>query len=214
MPDMLKISLCTTKRTINSVRNARASVAENCRRSVSAWRRRLLLVIDYFSKCVELARLEDNTSSPEVIMHLKSIMARHGIPQELVSDNGPQFISNRFTTFAKQWEFFHNTSSPKFPSRNGQVERAVQTVKSILRKAQESKKDVYLALLEYRNTPIDANIASPAELLFQRKLRTRLPCKQSLLKPPLQGDTHEKLHVRQERVKRYHDAHAKQFKAT
>ena len=95
-----------------------------------------LLVIDYFSKYVVLARLEDNTSSPEVIMHLKSLMARHGIPQELVSDNGPQFISNRFTTFAKQWEFFHNTSSAKFPSSNGQVERAVKTVKSILRKAQ------------------------------------------------------------------------------
>ena len=61
-----------------------------------------LSVISYFSKYVELTRLEDNTSSPEVIMHLKSIMARHGIPQELVADNGPQFISNRFTTFAKQ----------------------------------------------------------------------------------------------------------------
>ena len=107
---------------------------------------------------------------------------------------------------------FHNTSSPKFSSSNGQVERAVQTVKSILRKAQESKKDVYLALLEYRNTPIDANIASPAELLFQRKLRTRLPCKQSLLKPSLQSDTHEKLQIRQKRVKRYHDAHVKQLK--
>ena len=95
-----------------------------------------LLVIDYFSKYVVLARLEDNTSSPEVIMHLKSLMARHGIPQELVSDNGPQFISNRFTTFAKQWEFFHNKSSAKFPSSNGQVERAVKTVKIILRKAQ------------------------------------------------------------------------------
>ena len=73
--------------------------------------------------------------------------------------------------------------------------------KSILRKAQESKKNVYLALPEYRNTPIDANIASPAELLFQRKLRTRL-----------QSDMHEKLQVRQERVKRCNDAHAKQLK--
>ena len=102
-----------------------------------------LLVIDYFSKYVELARLEDSTSSHEVIVHLKSIMARHGIPEELVSDNGPQFTSNRFAAFAKQWEFSHNTSSPKFPSSNGQAERAIQTVKNVLRKAQESKKDAY-----------------------------------------------------------------------
>ena len=168
-----------------------------------------LLVIDYFSKYVELARLEDSTSSQEVIIHLKSIMARHGIPEQLVSDNGPQFSSNRFATFAKQWEFCNNTSSPMFPSSNGQAERAIQTVKNVLRKAQESKKDVYLALLEYRNTPVDTNIPSPAELLFQRKLRTRLPCKQSMLKPSLQTDIHQKLQCRQAKVKRYHDTFAK-----
>ena len=172
-----------------------------------------LLVIDYYSKYVELAHLSQDATSPEVIKHLKSIMARHGIPQELISDNGPQFISKKFENFSKTWEFDHDTSSPKFASSNGQVERAVQTVKSVLRKAVDSKRDPYLALLEYRNTPIDNDIGSPAELLFQRKLRTKLPCKKSLLKPRLQSkDTRNKLIVRQQKQKFYHDKNAKPLK--
>ena len=66
-----------------------------------------LLVTGYFSTYVEPGRRKDSTSSPEVIMHLRSIMARHGIPQEIVFDNGPQLLSNRFRIFAKQWKFFH-----------------------------------------------------------------------------------------------------------
>ena len=85
---------------------------------------------DYYSKYVELAHLSYDATRPGVIKHLKSIMARHGIPQELISDNGPQFISKTFENFSKTWEFDHDTSSPKFASSNGQVERAVQTVKS------------------------------------------------------------------------------------
>ena len=83
-----------------------------------------------------------------------------------------------------------------------------KTFKDVLRKVQESKKDGYLALLEYRNTPVDTNTPSSAEPLFYRKLRTRLPCKQSMLKPSLKTEVHE-LQCRQARVKRYHDTFAK-----
>ena len=83
----------------------------------------------------------------------------------------------------------------------------------MLKKAVDSKRDPYLALLEYRNTPIDNEIGSPAELLFQRKLRTKLPCKKSLLKPKLQSkDTRDKLMVRQQKQKFYHDKSAKPLK--
>ena len=83
-----------------------------------------------------------------------------------------------------------------------------KTFKDVLRKVQESKKDGYLALLEYRNTPVDTNTPSSAEPLFYRKLRTRLPCKQSMLKPSLKTGVHE-VQCRQARVKRYHDTFAK-----
>ena len=70
-----------------------------------------LLVIDYFSRYVELSKLSATTSQ-DVINQMKSIFARHGIPNEVVSDNGPQFSSKVFHSFAGEYGFVHTTSSP------------------------------------------------------------------------------------------------------
>lgn len=78
-----------------------------------------------------------------------------------MSDNGPQFSGQAFATFAALYGFKHITSSPKFPQSNGEAERAVQTVKNLLKKAV----DPYMALLAYRATPLQ-NGYSPAQLLM------------------------------------------------
>ena len=136
-----------------------------------------LLLIDYYSRYIELAKLA-NESSSEVINHTKSIFARHGIPQEVISDNGPQYSSLQYKNFATEYGFLHTTSSPRFPQSNGEAERAVQTVKSLLKKAE----DPYMAILIYRSTPLSSGF-SPAELLMSRRLRTNLPIVQSQLQP-------------------------------
>ena len=53
-----------------------------------------LLVVDYFSRIIELAYLQSSTSSETVTAHGKSIFARHGIPEVVQSDNGPQSASH------------------------------------------------------------------------------------------------------------------------
>ena len=116
-----------------------------------------LLVVDYYSRYVEVITLRKSTSSQAVIEALKTIFARHGIPDELRSDNGPQYHSDEFALFAKDWGFKHTTSSPRFPQSNGEAERAVRTVKEILKK----EKDPAKALLAYRSTPL-ASGYSPA----------------------------------------------------
>ena len=58
-----------------------------------------LLIIDYYSRFIEVSRLS-NESANEVIHHTKSIFARHGIPVELISDNGPEFTSEDFRQFS------------------------------------------------------------------------------------------------------------------
>uniref|UniRef100_A0A1A8V0X7 Gypsy retrotransposon integrase-like protein 1 n=1 Tax=Nothobranchius furzeri TaxID=105023 RepID=A0A1A8V0X7_NOTFU len=100
-----------------------------------------LVVVDYFSRYIEIAKLSSTTSAA-VIDHLKSIFARHGIPTELRSDNGRQFSSEHFQKFASEWGFAHTTSSPRFPQSNGEAERAVRTVKSLLQ-----KEDTHISLL-------------------------------------------------------------------
>uniref|UniRef100_H2M3Q2 Integrase catalytic domain-containing protein n=1 Tax=Oryzias latipes TaxID=8090 RepID=H2M3Q2_ORYLA len=156
-----------------------------------------LLVVDYFSRFVEIAQLS-YTRSMDVVVHLKSIFARHGIPQVLVTDNGPQFSGSHFQAFAACYGFEHVTSSPRFPQSNGEAERAVQTVKRLLKKSS----DPYRALLAYRATPLQ-NGYSPAELLMGRRLRTTVPALPSLLDPAL-PDYHTL--GAKEREKRWRDA--------
>ena len=93
-----------------------------------------LIVVDYFSRFIEVAALKKTTQSHEVIRALKGIFARHGIPEQVRSDNGPQYASAEFTHFATEWGFKHVTSSPRFPQSNGEVECAVKTSKSLLKK--------------------------------------------------------------------------------
>jgi len=126
-------------------------------------KRTFLLVVDHGSRYVEIAKLETSTTSAEVIERLRSIFARHGIPEILVSDNGPQFSSAEFAKFGNSCGFTHVTSSPSFPQSNGEAEGAVETVKKLLDKAS----DPYMALLCYRTTPLH-NGFSPAQLLMGR----------------------------------------------
>ena len=131
--------------------------------------KKFLVVVDYFSRFIEMAELH-GTTSKTVIGKLKGIVVRHGLCVELVSDNGPPFNSAEFAQFAKEYGFTHTFSSPHFPQSNGEAERAVQTAKKIL-----STDDPYIALLAYRTTPHCSTGYSPAQLSMGRKFRTTLP---------------------------------------
>ena len=109
-----------------------------------------VVLSDYFSNYVEVERLP-TTDSAAVVRALKRQWARHGIPDLLFSDNGPQFSSSTFRTFAAAWGFLHVTSSPGYPQSNGKAENAVRTVKRLWRKAEEAGEDKWLALLDWLN---------------------------------------------------------------
>ncbi|KAJ8375234.1 hypothetical protein SKAU_G00058140 [Synaphobranchus kaupii] len=142
-----------------------------------------LLVVDYYSRYVEIANLT-HTKSTDITAHLKSMFARHGVPETLMTDNGPQFSGGNMLAFAAAYGFKHVTCSPHHPQSNGEAERAVQTVKNLLKKAA----DPYLALLAYRATPLH-NGFSPAQLLMGRQLRSTVPTLPSLLDPALPDGT-------------------------
>ncbi|KAM7281966.1 uncharacterized protein ISCGN_002124 [Ixodes scapularis] len=163
-----------------------------------------LVVVDYYSRYPEIARLESLTAAC-VIMHCKSIFARHGIPEVVVSDNGPQFsgtTGSAFTKFSQTYGFKHITSSPRYAQSNGMAEAAVKIIKRSLSKTE----DPYETLMIYRSTPLP-NGYSPIELLMGRRIRTTVPIATQLLEPKL-PDQKELRHYEQEnrnRQKQYFD---------
>uniref|UniRef100_A0A5S6Q175 RNA-directed DNA polymerase n=1 Tax=Trichuris muris TaxID=70415 RepID=A0A5S6Q175_TRIMR len=157
-----------------------------------------LVVVDYYSRYIELALLKDKTSET-CINILKSIFARFGIPEIVRCDNGPCYSAYEFRQFAKQYEFQILTSSPLYPQSNGEAERAVAIMENILKKCD----DIYLGLLAYRTAPMATGF-SPAELMFGRSLRTNVPTdRKNLL--PRQMD-HATFREREELAKRRQSA--------
>ena len=160
-----------------------------------------LALVDYYSRYVELAKLNSMTSAT-VIRSMKSVFARHGVPETVMSDNGPQYASEEFQKFAIDYDFAHVTSSPHYPQSNGAIERAVQTVKKLL----GTLEDPHKALLAYRSTPLE-NGYSPSELLFSRRIRSTVPILPEKLEPylPDRNELRAKEESMKNRQKRNYD---------
>ena len=135
-----------------------------------------MVIVDYYSKMPFLRRIPSSQcNAAKTISVLKELFSEHGIPETIRFDNGPQFASNQFTEFAKEWNFDQTTSSPRNPRSNGQAEAAVKITKGLLTHAKYSGQEPHLTLLAYRSTPIDAHLHSTAEMLYQRAIRTTVP---------------------------------------
>jgi len=104
-------------------------------------------VSDYFSSFIEVSRLHAITTNA-VVCELKTIIARFGIPEILVTDNGPQFASKEIEAFAMSWSFNHTTTSPRYPQSNGKAANAVKTVKRLFEKCKKSGVSEFQALLD------------------------------------------------------------------
>ena len=133
-------------------------------------KRRFIVVIDYYSRWLHIEELT-TTTSVALIRCFKRLFANHGIPEVLVSDNGPQFSSTEFAEFSKLYGFTQVFTNPYRAQENGMAERAVQEAKKILAQA-----DPQLALLNFRATPHSATGISPARALMGRELSTHSPC--------------------------------------
>ena len=148
--------------------------------------RTLLVVCDYYSNFFEVARLNTVTTR-SVVREFLPMFARFGLPEVLVTDNGPQFASAEFAVFVRKKGITHLTSSPHYAQSNGKSENAVKTLKLIFAKAKQSGESEYMALLDWMNTPSEGMGTSPAQRLMGRRCKTLLPTAGTLLKPRRQS---------------------------
>ena len=168
-----------------------------------------LVTVDYYSNFWEIDRLYD-TLSKTVIQKMKAHFSRYGIPEQLVTDNGPQFVSSSFRHFTIKYDIQHTTSSPHHPRSNGKAESAVKAAKRILKKTLKTGEDPYLTILNLRNTPQQGIDLSPAQRLMGRRTKTLLPTNANLLRPEhATPEIAEKLKFQQTKQQFYYNKTAK-----
>ena len=107
-----------------------------------------------------------STNTTRTIEELRKHFTAHGLPEQLVSDNGPQFIATEFRAFMRSNGIKHIRSASYHPAPNGLDERFV---------------------LSYRTTPHTTTRETPAILLMGRNIRTRL----DILKPNIRKRVEE-----------------------
>ena len=158
----------------------------------------ILILIDAHSKWIEAICTHGSTSTV-VIDELRTLFGQFGLPETIVTDNGPCFVSAEFETFLVRNGIKHLTSAPYHPSSNGLAERAVQLVKRGLKKTTSGSMKSRLAqiLFHYRLSPQTTTGVAPSELLLGRRPRSRL----DLLKP----HTAERVEKKQSQQKKQHD---------
>ena len=144
----------------------------------------LLIVYDSYSRWVEVSPVKE-TTTVRTVHELRDMCARFGVPAQIVSDNGPQFVSKEFAEFVENNGIKHIRVAPYHQSSNGAAERAVQTVKNALKTSARDggtlASRLQRFLLAYRVAPHQTTGRSPAELMLGRQPRTRL----DMLQPDL-----------------------------
>ena len=116
-----------------------------------------IVVVDYFTKWVEVEPLASITSKKALDFVVKSIICRYGLPRKIVSDNRLQFDSELFTEFCQSHGIIKSFSSVAHPQTNGHVEAVNKMLKSTLKKRLGQVKGAWpeelpKALWSYRTT--------------------------------------------------------------
>ena len=163
----------------------------------------LLVIVDAHSKWLDV-HITPTATSLATIQKLRLSFSTHGLPDVLVSDNGPNLVSSEMEEFLRGNGIEHIRTAPYHPSSNGLAERAVKTLKhSLSKQGKGATLEVRLArfLLSYRVTPHATTGIPPCELLMGRKLRTLLD--------RLHPSVASKVFSKQHQQKRHHDSRAR-----
>lgn len=137
------------------------------------------IILDAFSKWIEVFYTVSPTAE-FTVRCLSSVFARFGLPEQLVSDNGTQFVSSVFKDFMKSNKIKHSLTPTYFPATNGAAENAVKTVKKALYTAGFDKNPGNVEnilcnfLFDYRNIPHCTTGVAPTSLVFKYKPKIKL----------------------------------------
>ncbi|KFK23221.1 hypothetical protein AALP_AAs47412U000100, partial [Arabis alpina] len=137
----------------------------------SKQKRFVIVVTDYFTKWVEAESFAKIKADDVQDFVWKFVICRHGLPYEIIADNGSQFISKTFEDFCAKWKIRLNKSTPRFPQGNGQAEATNKAIISELKKRLDEKKGTWAdeldgVLWSLRTTPRQSTNRTPFSLAY------------------------------------------------
>ena len=134
-----------------------------------------LLLTEKYSRFPIIRRLTSTTSSA-VINHLKSIFAEHGIPLQLVTDNGPQYSSAEFDGFMTTYGVEHITSSPMYPNQMGLLNGWSRLWRTFSENAKRTKKILILIFCPTEPHPWTTSSSPPQNGSPTENSKADYPC--------------------------------------
>ena len=138
----------------------------------------VLAIIDYYSR-FPIAEIIQSTSSAAIINKLRQTFAMHGLVDEIVTDNASSLVSSECESFLLEHGIKHSRISPYWRRNNGLVENFNRSVRKAVHVAQVQKKnwrtELYTFLLHNRATEHSTTGFTPARLLYNREIKTKLP---------------------------------------
>ena len=165
-------------------------------------------VIDQYSK-FPMVEVCTSTSWEQMEPMLENALSTLGNVEQLTTDGGPPYDSHDFEKFAKRMGFRHHICSPENPQANGFVEAfqkvLVKMVHTAVIEKQDPKKVLHRYLASYRAAPHKTTGKSPYELLFNRKMQTKLPQLSTRVNSKLDKEVRSKHDNEKEKQKKYVD---------
>ena len=138
------------------------------------------------------------------------MFSEHGLPQRIISDNGPPFKSRQISTYMKNSRITHNRITPLHPRANGIVQSFMRNLNKILRIADMQKRNwksaLHNYLLAYRVSPNMSTKVPPAFLVNNKIPRIKIPT----INHEIDNRVHQKLEAHdriiKDKMRKYFDS--------
>ena len=134
----------------------------------------ILVVSDYFTRWVEAYPIPDQTAQVVADKFVTEFVLRYGIPAQIHTDQGRDFMSNLFCEMAKLLGIEKTRTTPYHPMSDGLVERLNRTIQDMLRSFVNENRDDWedhlpYVLSAYRSSVQESTGCSPNHMMFGRE---------------------------------------------
>ena len=174
----------------------------------------ILVLQDAFSKWIEATAVKDTSAATIIDWLQKEVFKRFGEPDTITTDGGSQFDSREFAEFCRNLAIEHHIASSYHHQGNGLVEKAIQTLESMLRTSCEDQSEWSRLLPEviraYNSRKHHTTGVTPDSLMFNREAKTKVDRLFNLDRIELDAEINTSIarinrEAETKRIKRYYD---------